>query len=173
MRIRPVGVIKSEIKEPRLVVKERDLCLDWQGILEDAKKIRNVISEILIYDEFTGILDGIEDFSHILVIYWCHFTSEEDRSLIKVHPIGRKDLPEIGIFSSWSPARPNPICVSAVPLLEREGNVLKVKDLDAVDGSPVVDIKPYYPGYYSFSDAKISWWLKEVERQFAEALRDK
>jgi len=78
MELRPVGIVKSEIKEPSLVVKWHDL--DWRGVLEDAKNEQSVISEILIYDDFTGILDGIEDFSHILVLYWAHLASEEDRS---------------------------------------------------------------------------------------------
>jgi tRNA-Thr(GGU) m(6)t(6)A37 methyltransferase TsaA len=171
MKLRPVGIVKSEIKEPSLIVKWRDL--EWQGVLEDAKKRQSVISEILIYDDFTGILDGIEDFSHILVLYWAHLASEEDRSIIKGHPMGRKDLPKVGIFATCSPVRPNPICVSAVPLLERNGNVLKVKDLDAIDTSPVIDIKPYVPSYYDVRGAKVSNWMERIEREFAQALKDR
>jgi len=171
MELRPVGIVKSEIKEPSLVVKWHDL--DWRGVLEDAKNEQSVISEILIYDDFTGILDGIEDFSHILVLYWAHLASEEDRSLIKGHPMGRKDLPEVGIFATCSPVRPNPICVSAVPLLERKGNVLKVKGLDAIDGSPVIDIKPYIPSYYTVMEVKVSNWVEQIEREFAQALKGK
>ncbi len=171
MTLRPVGIVKSKIKEPRLVVKSGDL--DWRGVLKDAKKERSTISKILISDDFTGILDGIEDFSHILVLYWSHFISKADRSLIKVHPMGRKDLPQVGIFATCSPVRPNPICVSAVPLLERKGNVVKVRGLDAIDGSPVVDIKPYVPSYYAVNEAKVSNWLRQIEREFAEALKGK
>ncbi len=144
--------------------------LDWRGVLADVKRGRDLISEILIYDDFTGILDGIEDFSHILVLYWAHFTSGEGRSLIKVHPMGRKDLPEKGVFATCSPARPNPICVIAFPLLERRVNLLKVKGLDAVDGSPVIDIKPYVPGYYGVSEVKVASWMTQIGREIAEAL---
>ena len=171
IEIRPVGTVKSQIKEPRLVVRWRDL--EWQGVLEDARKEQSMISEILISDEFTGILDGIEDFSHILVLYWAHLASEENRSLIKAHPMGRKDLPEVGIFATCSPVRPNPICVSAVPLLERNGNILKVKHLDAVDGSPVIDIKPYTPSYYAMREVKVSKWMEQIEREFAQASENK
>jgi tRNA-Thr(GGU) m(6)t(6)A37 methyltransferase TsaA len=171
MQIRPVGIVKSQIKEPSLVVKWRDL--EWKGVLEDARKEQSVISEILISDDFTGILDGIEDFSHILVLYWAHLASEEDRSLIKAHPMGRKDLPEVGIFATCSPVRPNPICVSAVPLLERNGNLLKVKCLDAIDGSPVIDIKPYAPSYYTIREVKVSKWMEQIEREFAQASENK
>ena len=168
MKLRPVGIVKSEIKEPSLVVKSGDL--DWRGALGDVRKGQSEISQILIYDDYAGILDGIEDFSHILVLYWAHFTSEEGRSLIKVHPMGRKDLPEVGIFATCSPARPNTICVAAVPLLEHKGNMLKVRGLDAVDGSPLIDIKPYTPRYYSVSEAKVASWMRRVGRELNEAL---
>lgn len=171
IKIRPVGIVKSQIKEPRLAIKWRDL--QWKGVLEDARKEQSMISEILISDDFTGILDGIEDFSHILVLYWAHLASEKDRSLIKAHPMGRKDLPEVGIFATCSPVRPNPICVSAVPLLERNGNLLKVKHLDAVDGSPVIDIKPYTPSYYTIREVKVSKWMEQIEKEFAQASENK
>jgi tRNA-Thr(GGU) m(6)t(6)A37 methyltransferase TsaA len=171
VQIRPVGIVKSQIKEPRLVVKWRDL--EWQGELEDARKEQSLISEILISDEFTGILDGIEDFSHILVLYWAHLASEEGRSLIKAHPMGRRDLPEVGIFATCSPVRPNPICVSVVSLLKRNGNILKVKHLDAIDGSPVIDIKPYAPSYYSMREVKVSKWMEQIQREFTEASANK
>jgi tRNA-Thr(GGU) m(6)t(6)A37 methyltransferase TsaA len=171
MEIRPVGIVKNQIKEPSLVVKWRDL--EWKGVLEDARKEQSMISEILISDDFTGILDGIEDFSHILVLYLAHLASEEGRSIIKAHPMGRRDLPEVGIFATCSPVRPNPICVSAVPLLERNGNILKVKHLDAVDGSPVIDIKPYTPSYYTMKEVKVSKWMEQIERELAQASEDK
>ena len=171
MKIRPVGIVKSQIKEPSLVVKSRDL--EWKGVLENARKERSVISEILIFDDFAGILDGIEDFSHILVLYWAHLASEEGRSLIKAHPMGRKDLPLVGIFSTCSPVRPNPICVSAVRLVERNGNLMKVKYLDAIDGSPVIDIKPYTPSYYTTREVKVSKWMEQIQREFAQASENK
>ena len=171
IEIRPVGTVKSQIKEPRLVVRWRDL--EWQGVLEDARKEQSLISEILISNEFTDILDGIEDSSHILVLYWAHLASQEARSLIKAHPMGRRDFPEVGIFATCSPVRPNPMCVSAVPLLERNGNILKVKHLDAVDGSPVIDIKPYTPSYYTMKEVKVSKWMEQIEREFAQASENK
>ena len=84
--------------------------------------------------------------------------------------MGGKDLPEKGIFATCSPARPNPVCLTAVPLLERRGNLLKVKGLDAVDGSPVVDIKPYNPRQYSVSKAKVASWMTPIGRKLTEAL---
>jgi len=169
MTLRPVGIVRSKIKEPSLVVKSGDL--DWRAALEDAKKERITISKIMISDDLAGILDGIEEFSHILVLYWSHFASQADRSLTKAHPMGRKGLPRVGIFATCSPVRPNPICVSAVQLLERKGNVLKVRGLDAVDGSPVVDIKPYVPSYYAVSEARISSWVRQIEDEISRVFK--
>lgn len=166
MLLRPVGIVRNEIKEPSLVAESHDL--KWQAKKEEAKEKRNVISELIIDGKFAGILDGIEDFSHILVLYWAHRVPPEGRSLIKGHPMGRKDLPLVGIFATCSPARPNPICITMVQLLERRGNVLKVKGLDAVDGSPIIDIKPYNPSYYPAYDVKIADWMTQIHRELDE-----
>ncbi len=112
-------------------------------------------------------MDGIEDFSHVLVLYWAHKTKEEARNLIKVHPMGRKDFPLVGIFATCSPARPNPILVTAVRLMERNGNTLRVQGFEAIDGSPVIDIKPYNPHYYLVKDINLPHWMKEIQKEFA------
>jgi tRNA-Thr(GGU) m(6)t(6)A37 methyltransferase TsaA len=76
--------------------------------------------------------------------------------------MGNPDHELMGVFSTRSPHRPNPIGKSTVRLLERRGNILKVQGLDAIDGSPVIDIKPYIPGYDSPKDTKApSWMVKE------------
>jgi len=155
MILRPVGIVRSEIKEPGLTTKSGGL--ERREALEDTKKARDIISEILIYDDFTGILDGVEDFSHIVVLWWAHRVPPEGRSLIKVRPMGAKDLPEKGIFATCSPARPNLVCLTVVPLLERRGNLLRVKGLDAIDGSPLIDIKPYNPHFVG--EVKLAGWM--------------
>jgi tRNA-Thr(GGU) m(6)t(6)A37 methyltransferase TsaA len=98
----------------------------------------------------------------LLVLYWAHLVKPEARSLTRVHPMGRKDLPLVGVFSTCSPARPNPVLVIAVRLLERDGNILRVEGLDAVDGSPVLDIKPYLPSYYAITDVILSDWMNRI-----------
>jgi tRNA (Thr-GGU) A37 N-methylase len=115
--VRPVGVVKSPLAEPTLAGVSDEV--NWSIRVERATAERGVISEIWIDEAFTGILDGIEDFSHILVLYWAHRVSNEGRSLVKVHPMGRKDLPLVGIFATCSPARPNPLCAIVVRVLER------------------------------------------------------
>lgn len=162
MVLRQVGVVKSQLTEPSLVPEHGDLT--WKTRVGRAAEERAVVSEIWIDDAFTGILDGIEEFSHILVLYWAHRISEEGRSIVKAHPMGRKDLPLVGIFATCSPARPNPLCAIVVQLLERDGNLLKVQGLDAIDGSPIIDIKPYNPSYYDAGEVRIPTWLEQIHR---------
>jgi len=101
----------------------------------------------------------------MLVLYWPHLIDPERRLLGKVHPMGRKDLPRQGIFATCSPARPNPVLVSAVPLLERTGNTLKVRGLEAVNGSPVIDIKPYTASCCGAENATVPEWMAQLHRQ--------
>lgn len=163
MVLRQIGVVKSPITEPSLVSEHGDL--NWKSRTERAAEEREVVSEIVVDESLTGILDGIEGFSHILVLYWAYRVSKEGRSIVKAHPMGRKDLPLVGIFATCSPARPNPICATVVRLLERSGNRLRVEGLDAIDGSPVIDIKPYNPSYYPVGTVRIPPWLEQIHRE--------
>lgn len=123
MQLRPIGVVRSPVSEKGL------------------RDFSSVVSTIVLREEFAEALDGIEGFSHIVVLYWFHL-SEEPTSL-KVHPRGDPMNPLRGIFATCSPVRPNPLGMTTVRLLERQGNKLRVRGLDAIDGTPVVDIKPY------------------------------
>ncbi len=96
------------------------------------------LSTIEIFPEYAEALEGIEQFSHLMVIYWM------DRSgpvSLKVVPRGRTK--KRGLFSTRAPVRPNPLGLCMVELVKREGNILTVKWLDALDESPVLDIKPF------------------------------
>ncbi len=137
----PIGVVKNSIKESR-----RD---DWE----------TVVSEIIIDKEFEQALHQIEGFSHIIVLYWMHHISLSQRSVMRVHPRGKQNLPLVGVLATRSPARPNPIGIITVKLLGHRDNVLKVIGLDAVDGTPILDIKPYIPGYDSPAKAETPGWI--------------
>jgi tRNA-Thr(GGU) m(6)t(6)A37 methyltransferase TsaA len=100
-----------------------------------------LVSKIVIGKEFAEGLDGIEDWSHLYVIFWMHRISDEKKTL--VCPRSEPDIPAVGIFATRAPIRPNPIGLTLVKLMRRERNVLFVKGLDALDGTPVLDIKPY------------------------------
>ena len=165
MQLRPVGVVRSNLKEPSLVAESGDL--EWHP-KEGRQEWRTRVSELVIDSSLVGILDGIDDFSHLLVLYWAHLVPPEGRSLVKAHPMGRKDLPLVGIFATCSPARPNTILATVVRLLEHKENVLKVEGLDALDGSPIVDIKPYHSSYYARDGVKEADWMERIHREFTE-----
>ncbi len=104
-----------------------------------------VISEIVLNEEYADGLSGLEDFSHALIIYFMHLATDKERVRLERRPQGRDDMPYIGIFSQRAKRRPNPIGVTAVEIIKRELNILTIKGLDAINGTPVLDIKPYYP----------------------------
>jgi tRNA-Thr(GGU) m(6)t(6)A37 methyltransferase TsaA len=98
------------------------------------------LSQIIILPEFEEGLEGVEKYHQLFILYW--FDRAED-PLLKVVPHGRTQ--KRGIFSTRAPPRPNPIGLTLVDLVKREGPVLTVRGLEALDGSPVLDIKPYLP----------------------------
>lgn len=171
MTIKPVGYVRSELKTPSLKAKGEDIELEkgLQQTAIEAKAIRSLVSELMINPELDGILDGLEDFSHALVLYWPHLLPFHGRSLIKVHPMGQKEFPLVGVFSTCSPARPNPILVTTVRIIEKMENILKVQGLEAIDGSPIIDIKPYTVAYCCAEDVKLSDWMKQIQQVISKA----
>jgi len=122
-------------------------------------KWESITSKVIVVPQLMEALDGIEGFSHILIIFYLHRVDEDSRSRLKVHPENKEELPLVGVFATRSPVRPNPIGVTVVKLLERRGNVLKVLGLDAYDGTPVLDIKPYLRRGDLFEEATVPDWL--------------
>ena len=96
------------------------------------------ISEIEIHPNFSDGLLKIEQNKHLIVLYWAHLAK---RDLLKTIPPASKEIH--GVFASRSPGRPNPLSLCIAELIAREGNILRVKGLDALDGSSIIDIKPY------------------------------
>ena len=126
--VRPIGVVRSQLKDPADAPK--------QGALTDQE------AEIVVDPAYVAALDGLGGRGKIIVICWMH-GAERDR--LTVHPRGQEERPERGVFSTRSPHRPNPLSLHTVTLLSVVGNVLHVRGMDAIDGTPVVDIKPHSP----------------------------
>ncbi|MDH5419473.1 MAG: tRNA (N6-threonylcarbamoyladenosine(37)-N6)-methyltransferase TrmO [Candidatus Bathyarchaeota archaeon] len=123
-------------------------------------KDKGNVSEIVFREDLAEALEGIEDFSHLFVIFWMHEISKEERETMKVHPRGRSDMPLLGAFATRTPHRPNPIGLTVVELLKVEGNVVTIRGLDAFDGTPVLDIKPF-DKWDMVEDARVpEWWMK-------------
>jgi tRNA-Thr(GGU) m(6)t(6)A37 methyltransferase TsaA len=141
MTLKPIGVVRNEVKQP--------IRHGWGEI----------VSEIVVDSDLTEALDNLDEFSHLIVLYWMHELPAGRQLPLKVHPMGKSELPLVGRFATRSPSRPNPVGQATVELLERRANILKVKGLDAIDGTPVIDIKPYLPGYDSANDARVPLWI--------------
>lgn len=135
--MKPIGTVKTELSDEE--VRRR-----WPSGLE---------AEVEVFEEFEEGLRGIEDFSHLIIIFFMHKVGEDQRKTLLAKPrrlaercgIPLDALPLVGVFCLDSPHRPNPIGLTIVELIERRGRVLRVKGLDAFNGTPVLDIKPYTP----------------------------
>jgi len=116
-------------------------------------------SRVEIYSSFCDGLMGLEAFSHLIILYWFHERdTEECRRTLRVVPRKHEGAPEIGVFGSRSPSRPNPIGLCVVRLLRRKDCTLTVEGLDAIEGSPIIDIKPYLPRADLVPSAKAPEW---------------
>jgi tRNA-Thr(GGU) m(6)t(6)A37 methyltransferase TsaA len=131
--------------------------LRFIGVVEKANE--KGVSKVRIFDEFREGLEGLDTLSHIIILYWLHLrATEERRRVLKVIPMGLPGNPKVGVFTSRSPSRPNSIGLCVVELVKLEGNILLVKGLDAFEGSPIIDIKPYLPRIDAFPDAVVPQW---------------
>ena len=107
-------------------------------------------------------LMGLDQNSHIIVFCWFQKSdTPEKRKRLQVHPRGDKANPLTGVFATRSPVRPNPISISACKILSIEGRRIHVDAIDAFDGTPVVDIKPYVPRLDAISQVRMPGWAKE------------
>jgi tRNA (adenine37-N6)-methyltransferase len=148
VEVKPIGIIRAPIES---VEEER-----WG----------DVISEIHIDETYAAGLRGIESWSHVMVVYYMHEAPFDlERDLVR-RPRDRADMPEVGIFARRSPNRPNGIGVTAVEVVKVEGNVLTVRRLDAIDGTPVLDIKPYAPVYDAVSEPLIPIWFIRLMQDY-------
>ena len=130
----------------------------------DALRDKLAVSQIKLNAELVNGLSGIKDFSHLFVLYHLNQITDEQRKTLKVYPRGRTDLPLTGVFATRTMMRPNPIALTLVELLKVEDNVLTVKGLDAYDGTPVLDIKPY-DAWDCVENPKMPDWWKKLERE--------
>jgi len=121
---------------------------------------KEALTWIEIDGRYSGALLGLDGFSHIHVFYWFHKNdSSEKRSVLQVHPRKDKRNPLTGVFATHSPMRPNLIALTLCKILEIDGTTIKIDDIDAIDGSPVIDIKCYIPGTRSNSDIRLPGWV--------------
>ena len=115
---------------------------------------------IKVYEEYRAALLGLEQFSHIIVLSWCHENDiPEKRRILQVHPRGDKALPLTGVFGTRSPVRPNLIALSTCEILSIDRNVIRIDKIDAFDGTPVIDIKPCVGKNNSMINVRVPEWV--------------
>jgi tRNA-Thr(GGU) m(6)t(6)A37 methyltransferase TsaA len=146
VKYKPIGVVHSPFKEPK-------------GTPIQPPGGKGIDGTVEVFPEYAEGLKDVEGFSHIILIY--HFHLSKGLSL-KVKPYMENKLR--GVFATRAPSRPNPIGISVVRLRRVEKNILHVRDVDFVDGTPLLDIKPYVPEFDVREVNKTGWLEKEVHK---------
>jgi tRNA-Thr(GGU) m(6)t(6)A37 methyltransferase TsaA len=148
--ISPIGVIHTPFKQRPGTPIQGVYAPDAEGTVE-------------VDEEFAEGLKDIEGFSHLYLLYQFHHS--EDYSL---HCRPYRDTEERGVFACRAPKRPNPIGLSVVRFIERDGNILHVAEVDMIDGSPLFDIKPYVPRFDAREDVRTGWLEDGEDRTHAD-----
>jgi tRNA-Thr(GGU) m(6)t(6)A37 methyltransferase TsaA len=144
MNLEPIGWVRSPVRE---------------GVDENWG---DVVAEIHLNETLAVGLRGLGEFSHVLVLFYMHQAPFDPATDLVRRPRGRADMPEVGIFAQRAKHRPNPLGLTAVRLLRLEGTVLHVQGLDAVDGTPVLDLKPYFPAFDRVDGAVTPEWVDRL-----------
>jgi len=142
INLKPIGFVRNKVKTPRFGGFSRE------------------ISEIIVDKKYTKAFKGIDDYSHLMIVYWMNKVKEK---VITHRPQGNPHVPIVGIFACRCPQRPNPIGITIVKLLKHKGNKIKVKGLDILDGTPIIDIKPYWPQYDKVKNEKVPAWVYKLK----------
>ncbi len=150
--IKPIGIIHTPFKEPAGIPIQGSLRCDLRGKIE-------------IFPEYQEGLKDIEGFSHLILVYYFHLA--EGYSLTAVPFLDERPR---GIFAIRSPKRPNHIGITVVRLIKKDGNMLHFCGVDMVDGTPLLDIKPYFPDIDSHK-TKETGWMKDKLRRFGRKKR--
>ena len=124
-----------------------------------------VVSEIVLQPEFAPGLLGLGDFSHAMILTFLHEAEYDPEVHLRRHPQERQDMPLLGIFAQRARHRPNRIGVTACEIVEVTESSVKVRALDAINGTPVIDVKPYVP-VYDKKDATIPEWMEKMMKGY-------
>ncbi len=149
IELTPIAYVKNDRKE---VADDH-----WEAIISEITLAENIIEETF---------DGIEAFSHLEVIFYMDKVSDEKAKAQHRHPRNNPDLPKLGTFAQRNKNRPNKIGLTTVELLERNGRTLKVKRLDAIDGTPILDIKPVMREFEPKGDIRQPAWTQVIMKNY-------
>jgi tRNA (adenine37-N6)-methyltransferase len=146
---KPIGVVHSPFKMP-------------QDVPIQSAAAKGVVGSVEVFQEYVEGLTDVEGFSHLILVY--HFHLAQQYSLL-VTPFLDKRLH--GVFSTRAPSRPNPVGVSIVRLTKIEKNLLHIQDVDIIDGTPLLDIKPFVPEFDQRKAERIGWLEKKVNKMYS------
>jgi len=146
VKYKPIGVIYSPFKEPK-------------GTPIQSTAAKGIDGTVEIFQEYAEGLDDLEGFSHIILIYHFHLSK---KSSLKVKPY--MDDQTHGVFATRSPSRPNSIGISIVRLIKIDENIVHIRNLDILDGTLLLDIKPYVPEFDTRNVERIGWLKGKVHR---------
>lgn len=151
----PIGSIHSPFK-------------DLEGMPIQPTGGRHIRGTVEIYPEYTDGLKDLDEFSHIILIYHLHLSDSYDLEVIPF----MDDVPH-GLFSTRAPKRPNPIGISIVKLIKIEGNIIHIENMDMIDETPLLDIKPYVPEFDPDEIESIGWLSKSISKVRNERADDR
>ena len=160
MKLKPIGIVHSPFR-------------DSTGMPINVRDARGVAGTVVVHKRYAAGLKDLEGFDRIWLIFWFH-RARKTRLILTPY----MDTAPRGVFSTRAPARPNPIGISCVKLVRVERNVLHVTDLDILDGTPLLDIKPYQPSD-RFARVRLGWmdrvWSSRpsADERFAKPVRRK
>lgn len=148
------------------------ICFKTIGFVKNAVEAKKdvswgeEISYLILDEEYEEGLKGLSDFSYITLIYYLDKAKfDKDKHLVR-RPQNREDMPLVGIFAQRAKDRPNPIGMTSVELVAVEKNIITVRGLDAIDGTPILDIKPYYPMYDCKEKVRIPEWVSRLMEHY-------
>jgi tRNA-Thr(GGU) m(6)t(6)A37 methyltransferase TsaA len=118
-------------------------------------------SDIVVSEEYREALSGLEEYSHVEVLFYLHEMNRPFKA--RIHPTGNPEYPLVGAFATRTPNRPSRVALTTCRLLGIDGGVLRVRGLDAYDGSPVLDIKPHFG--LRRDDVRVPGWVKDLNRR--------
>ncbi len=143
---RPIGVVHSPFKAP-------------QDVPIQSVAAEGIMGSVEVAAEYAEGLRDVEGFSHLILVYHCHLAQKYS---LLVKPFLDERLH--GVFSTRAPSRPNPVGVSVVRLTKKEKNILHIQDVDIVDGTPLLDIKPFVPAFDQREAEKIGWLTGKIDK---------
>lgn len=149
IKLKPIGFVKNS----RVEIEDDN----WERVLSEIELIEEIIPESL---------NGIEEYTHLEIMFYMDKVSDEKAKAQIRHPRNNENLPKVGTFAQRNKNRPNKLGLTTVELIERKGNVIKVRRLDAINGTPILDIKPVMKEYEPIGEIKQPNWTKEIMKNY-------